>query len=163
MLSKHPIWTALAVWLGPVVAIALALWLVPNTTLRTAAVGSFVSAEPLKGGNYWGNPAATVQTTRGMFVANGIFSALRGEPLVIRDTSKHGLMVCTASAVTTCAELTGDFVGAFTPVPGARAWVPRWVWASLEPIAWTWGLLAGIWFLLVLAGILGGGESDGRR
>lgn len=151
MISKHPVLTALLGWLVPTVTLVLVLWLVPNITLRTASVGSFVGAEPRPGGNIWGNPATIVQTTRGTFVANGIFSAMRDEPLVVRDTSQVGLVVCAERPQATCAGLTGSFVGAFTPVPGAHAWLPRWFWAWSKPVAWIWGVIGALWFLLALA------------
>ena len=150
MLAKHPVLTALLGWLAPTVTLVLTLWLVPNITLRTAGVGSFVSAEPRPGGNTWGNPATIVQTTRGTFVANGIFSAMRGESLVVRDTSRDGLVVCAEHPQATCAELTGNFVGAFTPVPGARAWLPLWFWTWSEPLGWIWGVIGALWFLIAV-------------
>lgn len=152
MISKHPALTALLGWLIPSAAIILMLVWAPNVTTRTADVGSLVSTRPRPHGNFWGDPATIVQTTHGMFVANGIFSAMHGEPLVIRDTSRDGLMVCAKSPLATCAALTGNFVGSFTPVPGARAWLPFWFWVWLEPIAWVWGVLGALWFLIAVAG-----------
>lgn len=153
MKTKHPILAALLTWLVPPVAVALTLWLTPSITTRTAEAGAFVSAQPWAGSNLWGNPVTTVQTTRGAIAVDGIFSALRGEPLVIRDTNKDGMVVCAVRPSATCAELSGDFVGAFTPVPGARVWLPhrvRW-WLAVACRVWAgFGAIGFLVFCLVV-------------
>lgn len=149
MKTKHPILAALLKWLVPPVTMALTLWLTPTITLRTADAGTFVSAQPWAGNNLWGNPVTTVHTTRGAIVVDGIFSALRGEPLMIRDTNKQGMVVCAVRPSATCAELSGSFVGAFVPVPGARVWLPHWLRWWLAVSCWVWVGFGAIYVLLV--------------
>jgi hypothetical protein len=149
MHSKYPILTALLIWLALPAAIALMLWLTPFLTTRTADAGAFLSARPWAGSNIWGNPVTTVQTTRGTIAVDGIFSALRGEPLMIRDTNKDGMVVCAVRPPATCAELSGSFVGAFTPVPGVRVWLPHWLRWWLHAFSCVWAVLGAIYFLAV--------------
>jgi hypothetical protein len=149
MKTKHPILVALLKGLVPPIGIALTLWLTPTITTRTADAGTFVSAKPWAGDNIWGDSITTVYTTRGAIAVEGIFSALRGEPLVIRDTNREGMVICAVQPPATCAELSGSFVGAFTPVPGALNWLPHWMWGWLELIAWTWGAFGAVYFLCV--------------
>src|SRR5690348_8274923 len=153
MKAKHPILAALLKWLAPPIAIALALWLTPSITLRTADAGAFVSANRWAGKNAWDDPVTTVRTTRGTLVVDGVFSALQGEPLEIRDTNKLGIVVCAARPSATCAELSGSFVGAFTPVPGARVWLPYGIRWWLKRFCWLWAGLGAIWFLIVWMGV----------
>lgn len=148
MNAKHPILAALLKWLVPPVAVALMLSLTPSITTRTADAGAFVSAQPWAGSNLWGDSVSTVHTTRGAIAVNGIFSALRGEPLVIRDTNKEGMVVCAVRPPATCAELSGSFVGAFTPVPGARVWLPHGIRWWLAVACWVWVGFGAICFLV---------------
>lgn len=149
MKTKHPILAALLKGLVPPISIALTLWLTPTITSRTADVGTFVSARRWSGDNIWGEPVTTVYTTRGAIVVDGLFSALRGEALVIRDTNKEGIVVCATRTPATCAGLSGSFVGAFTPVPDAHIWLPHWSRWWLELIAWLWGALGAIYFVCI--------------
>lgn len=149
MKTKHPILLALLKGLVPPIGIALTLWLTPTITTRTADAGTFVSAKPWAGDDIWGYSITTVDTTRGAIAVEGIFSALRGEPLVIRDTNREGMVVCAVRLPATCAELSGSFVGAFTPVPGAFNWLPHWMWGWLELVAWTWGAFGAAYILCV--------------
>lgn len=149
MKTKHPILAALLKGLVPPVTIALTLWLTPTITTRIADAGTFVSAQPWAGNNLWGNPVTTVHTTRGVIAVDGIFSALRGEPLVIRDTNKEGMVVSAVRPPATCADLSGSFVGAFAPVPGARVWLPHWIRWWLASFCWIWAVLGAIYVLVV--------------
>lgn len=147
MRTKPPILAALLKGLVPPISIALTSWLTPTITVRSADAGTFVGAQRWSGDNIWGEPATTVYTTRGAIVVDGLFSALRGEALVIRDTDKEGIVVCATRTLATCAALSGSTVGAFTPVPGAPIWLPHWSRWWLELIAWLWGVLGAIYFV----------------
>lgn len=165
MHPRHRILAALLKWLVPPAVIALTLWLTPNITLRTADAGAFLSETPWAGSTIWGTPVTIVHTTRGAFAVDGIFSALRGEPLLIRDTNKDGMVVCAARPPSTCAALSGSFVGALTPVSGARVWLPHWVRWWLVVLCWVWTGIGAIYFMAVWVDVLddcdgGAGTTD---
>lgn len=161
MHAQHPILTALLKWLVPPVAIALTLWLTPSITLRTADAGTFLSATPWAGSTWWGSPVTIIHTTRGAVAIEGIFSALRGEPLLIRDTNKQGMIVCAVRPPATCAELSGSFVGDFTPVSGARVWLPHWIRWWLVVLGWVWGGLGATYFMGVWLDLPDDCDDDG--
>lgn len=100
---------------GCVAPASLWLWfrLTPNTVLATAGVGRFLNADK-------GNDATDVQTTRGTVAVSGTLSALRGSPLIVQRSTKHGTELCVAGVPQSCVALAGAWSGPMHPIPGSR-------------------------------------------
>ena len=105
---KHPLrWVAVAAFLPPV---ALWLWLVwlPNVTTRVADAGVFVDANVAPGGTF-SNTTSSVHTSLGTFAVYGNYSALRGQPMVAKDTTHDGLVLCVSGKPDTCSKLADGY------------------------------------------------------
>lgn len=142
-------WIVLIAWLLPTIALGLVVGLAPDVVTREADAGNFVSAE-LRPGGYFASSVMTVQTTRGTLAVDDYFSALRGTPLVVVDTSLSGLRVCSKAHRAVCSRLFGLYVGDLVPVPHAPVWMTRNTRNWLSLLALSWGILGLAVFLLTL-------------
>lgn len=111
----------LLVFLGGIAApVGLMIWQAthPITVIAEGTAGTFESASSSAGG--LGPTLSTVQTSTGTVTVMGTFSALRGNPLVIRADNQHDrLRLCTVGTRTVCARVDGDWPGTLTPTPQA--------------------------------------------
>lgn len=146
-------WIVLVAWLLPTLAMGLAVGLAPNVVTREADAGTFVGAELRPGGGFFSHSVTAVHTTRGTLAVADFFTALRGTPLVIVDSTRDGLQVCSNTRRMVCSDLTGLYVGELMPVPHARVWLTfaqrQWLeillsyWAVLGLGVFAWALLIG--------------------
>jgi hypothetical protein len=106
--------------LGVVAPICLWTWqaLAPGVAIRSADVGTFISAESSQGG-FFAPTLTNVHTTAGSITVLGTFSALRGRPLSVQDLNKSGLHLCVTDATASCVRLAGPWTEGLLPTSNA--------------------------------------------
>lgn len=105
-------------WVFPIAA-AIALWSAPSVVTREGDAGAFQSASVTPCG-FGCDTMTSVHTSRGTFVVLGVFAtALRGSPMVIRDTTAAGLELCIDTAAGSCNPLAGGYSGSLRTVAKA--------------------------------------------
>lgn len=111
----------LAILLGVIVPICLWTWQAnaANAAIRSADVGTFISAESSQGG-FFAPTLSNVHTSGGSIAVVGTFSALRGRPLSVEDLNKSGLHLCVKGAPASCVPLAGPWTGRLLPTPRAK-------------------------------------------
>lgn len=149
MKRKAIMWIVAAAWLVPTIGMGVAIAWAPNIVTQEADAGRFVRAE-LRPGGYFAPNVMTVHTTRGTLAVADFFSALRGTPLVIVESTGAGLQVCNKADLTVCSNLLGLYVGPLTPVPHARVWLTYNARGWLGWLFLLWGILGLSAFLLTL-------------
>ena len=149
MKRKTIMWVVAMAWLVPTIVMGAASAWAPNVVTQEADAGSFVRAE-LRPGGYFAPSVMTVHTTRGTLAVADFFSALRGTPLVVVDSTGYGLQVCNKADLTVCSNLLGLYVGPLTPVPHARIWLTYNARGWLGLLFLFWGVLGMAAFLLTL-------------
>jgi len=109
-----------AILLGVVAPICLWAWQAraPGAAIRSADVGTFISADSSQGG-FFAPTLTNVHTTGGSITVLGTFSALRGRSLSVEDLNKSGLHLCVTDAPASCAPLAGGWVGGLVPTSHA--------------------------------------------
>lgn len=110
----------LVILLGVVAPICLWTWQAhaADAALRSADVGTFISAESSQGG-FFAPTLTNVHTSSGSITVLGTFSALRGRPLSIEDLNKSGQHLCVAGAPASCVPLAGAWTGGLIPTSHA--------------------------------------------
>jgi len=110
----------LVILLGVVAPICLWTWQThaPGAAIRSADVGTFISADASQGG-FFAPTLTNVHTTAGSITVLGTFSALRGRPLSVQDLNKSGLHLCVTGAPTSCIRLAGPWAGGLLPTSRA--------------------------------------------
>ena len=110
----------LTILLGVVAPICLWTWQAhaPGAAIRSADVGTFISADASQGG-FLAPTLTNVHTTAGSITVLGTFSALRGRPLSVQDLNKSGLQLCVTGVPTSCVQLAGPWVGGLLPTSHA--------------------------------------------
>ena len=102
----------IVILLGVVAPICLWTWQAnaASAAIRSADVGTFISAESSQGG-FFAPTLTNVHTTAGDISVLGTFSALRGRPLSVQDLNKSGLHLCVTGAPASCVPLAGPWTG----------------------------------------------------
>ena len=106
----------IVILLGVVAPICLWTWQAnaASAAIRSADVGTFISAESSQGG-FFAPTLTNVHTTAGDISVLGTFSALRGRPLSVQDLNKSGLHLCVTGAPASCVPLAGPWTGGLQP------------------------------------------------
>lgn len=139
----------LASFLPPILIMVL-LVSSPDAITRQAPAGEFISASAAPGG--WGaTNLTTIQTTAGTLIVQGIFSGRRGEPLLVRDSTRNGLEVCLAREVRNCVALSGSYIGYLQPVSLSGFYLSGNTREALQDLALLWFVLGVGW--VVFGGI----------
>lgn len=152
-------WIVFAGWLLPTIAMGLWLGLTSNVVVGEADAGAFLSAESRPGG-FFAPSVMTVHTTRGTLAVADFISAQRGTPLVVIDSTRDGLQVCSDTNRTLCSDLTGLYAGELEPVRHAPVWLTfeRRQWLEIALIYWA---VLGLG-VFVLALMICADDSDPR-
>lgn len=135
MRTKAILSIALAVWLLPPAGLITAMARAPNVVLRQADVGTFISARSGFG------DVTTIRTTLGTLVVADMVTALRGEPLVIVDSTVYGVQVCDRHAMTACMDLVGRYVGVLPRVAHGAVRLTFGRREFLDNLALSWFLI----------------------
>lgn len=155
-------WFVLPMWLVPVITVSMYLGLAPNVITRTADAGSFVNAQVRPPGVFIAS-TTMVQTTQGVLFVSGVFTAPKGETLVLRDSTKDGVQLCRRGSKDACAALVGRYVGDIPAVLGAHTWLTWSVRRNLKMACLYWflfGLAASA--IAAVAGTEPGEERGGE-
>ena len=137
----------LAILLGVVAPICLWTWQAnaPSAAIRSADVGTFISADASQGG-FFAPTLTNVHTTAGSITVLGTFSALTGRPLSVQDLNKSGVHLCVTGTPVSCVPLAGPWTGGLLPTSHATKvfnfyrygltnenFSGGWRWGSLFP------------------------------
>lgn len=119
--TKNALWiigwfTVVTVGIVIPAILGVLIGLTPNTLVRRADAGRFVSATASAGG-FFTPGLSTLQTTRGSFTIVGSLSANRGQPLEVTDSTKTGVQLCVVTTSRVCADLAGQWAGPLQAVP----------------------------------------------
>lgn len=104
-----------------VTPVATWLWLLfqPEVVLRTADAGVFVTATTAPGGLF-SDPLTSVDTSTTSVVVVGAFSGQRGARMLLQDSTREGLALCTQARPRSCAAVAGSYSGPMQQVAPAR-------------------------------------------
>lgn len=145
--SRHPCrYVALAGLLLPIIA-WIVLLSIPDLVTRVGPAGTFLTAEATPCG-YGCDTVTSVHTTAGTFLVAGVYaSALRGQAMVLRDSTGAGLQLCVDGTPAACARLATEYAGELRTVGKAPLGIGYGLRASAIEIG-------GYWFVVGLVALI---------